>query len=72
MKQSIHQGQVVKRIIQSKGYSIAEFAKLTNINRRFVFILFDRSNLGPQIIKTISKVIDYDFNAEFSDPPPES
>lgn len=66
MRYPIHQGQAVERIIRSKGYSITEFAKLANVNRRFIFIWLSQSVLKPRVLKTISKVLDHDLITEFA------
>lgn len=66
MKEPIHQGQTIERFIHSKGYSITEFAKLKDVNRSFLYSWLNRPILKPKIIQTLSKAIDYDFNAEFA------
>lgn len=70
MKHPIHQGQAVERIIRSKGYAVTEFARLANVNRRFLLVWFSQPVLKPHVLQILGNVLDQDFSTEFADTNP--
>lgn len=61
----LHHGQTVERIIRRNGYSIAELARIIQVNRRSVYNWFNQRHLKPEIIFRIGSVLNHDFSTEF-------
>ena len=61
----LHHGQTVERIIRRNGYSIAELARIIQVNRRSVYNWFNQRHLKPEIIFRIGSVLNHDFSSEF-------
>ncbi|SKB30576.1 Putative ATPase subunit of terminase (gpP-like) [Parapedobacter luteus] len=66
MKEQLHQGQLLERIVRRNGYSVSEFAKMVHVNRKSVYNWFKRKQLSPDILFKVRSVIKTDFTNEFS------
>lgn len=62
-----HQGKTIERIVRQKGHSISDLARLTKINRRFVYHWFSQRQLNIELIYKIGNAIGYDFSIVFPD-----
>jgi lambda repressor-like predicted transcriptional regulator len=60
-----HYGQIVEYTIRKKGYSIADLARLANVNRRSVYNWFNQKHLKIEIIYRVGVVLKHDFSVEF-------
>lgn len=62
---SVHQGDIIERIIRRQGHSLTDLAKLTGVNRRSIYNWFLQPKLKPENIIKIGQAINHDFSAEF-------
>ena len=60
-KKSIHYGQAIKTKVKERGMPVAEFARRINQSRNNMYNIFKRKDVNTRLLKTISKVLDYDF-----------
>jgi len=63
----MHYGQIVEYTVRKKGLSIAELARLVNVNRRSVYNWFNQEKLKVETIYRIGIAIKHDFSIEFPD-----
>lgn len=64
MENTIHIGSIIKKKVEEKKLSIAEFAKKIYCDRTTVYDLFKRSNIDIERLIRISKVLEYNFIEE--------
>lgn len=62
---SVHQGDIIERVIRRQGHSLTDLAKLTGVNRRSIYNWFLQPKLKPENIIKIGKAIHHDFSVEF-------
>ena len=60
-----HHGQIVEYTIRKKGHSIADVARLVNVNRRSVYNWFNQKDLKVEVIYRVGIAIKHDFSKEF-------
>jgi predicted transcriptional regulator len=61
----LHQGKTIEQVIRRSGHSFSRVARLTKVSRRSVYNWLNQSQVNPQIIQKIGKVINHDFSIEF-------
>lgn len=59
-----HRGEIIKEAIHKTGYPITELAKRLGKSRRWMYIMFENSNVSLDIVLQIGKIIHYDFTEE--------
>jgi lambda repressor-like predicted transcriptional regulator len=62
---SVHQGDIIERVIRRQGHSLTDLAKLTGVNRRSIYNWFLQPKLKPENIIKIGQAINHDFSVEF-------
>jgi lambda repressor-like predicted transcriptional regulator len=62
---SVHQGDIIERVIRRQGHSLTDLAKLTGVNRRSIYNWFLQPKLKPENIIKIGQAIHHDFSVEF-------
>lgn len=62
-----HRGDIVKKAVYKSGYPITELAKKLSKSRRWVYLMFENSNLSLDVILQIGKIIHYDFKDEIKE-----
>ncbi|MBZ4037297.1 hypothetical protein K6T82_21230 [Flavobacterium sp. 17A] len=62
-----HRGDIVKKAVYKSGYPITELAKKLSKSRRWVYLMFENSNLSLDMILQIGKIIHYDFKDEIKE-----
>lgn len=62
-----HRGEIVKRAVYKSGYPITELAKRLSKSRRWIYLMFENSNVSLDIILQIGKIIHYDFKDEIKE-----
>jgi hypothetical protein len=62
---SLHQGEILEKVIRRTGPSLTDLSKLMNVNRRSIYNWFLQQRLKPEIIIKIGRAIGHDFSVEF-------
>jgi len=62
---NIHMGNVVKKKIKERGINIKDFAEALHCHRSNVYSIFDRKIIDFHLLKSISKILDYELLDEF-------
>lgn len=62
-----HRGEIVKKAVYKSGYPITELAKRLSKSRRWVYLMFENSNVSLDIILQIGKIIHFDFKDEIKE-----
>jgi predicted transcriptional regulator len=62
-----HRGEIIKQAIYKSGYPITELAKKLGKSRRWVYLMFDNTNVSLDLVLQIGKIIHYDFSAEIKE-----
>ncbi len=60
-----HYGQIIEKTIRRKNFSISELARMSRVNRRSIYNLFDQPKVKPELIYKIGCVLKHDFSNEF-------
>jgi predicted transcriptional regulator len=63
----IHKGEVIKNAVYKSGYPITELAKRLSKSRRWVYLMFENSNVSLDLVLQIGKIINYDFKDEIKE-----
>lgn len=61
-----HIGKLIKEQVDKKELSVSQFAKKVNMTYRNALYLFDRTDVSAEQLRTISKVLNYDFMKLYS------
>lgn len=59
-----HRGEIVERAIRKSGYPISEIARKLGKSRRWMYLMFDNSQVDIESIISIGKIIHHDFSPE--------
>lgn len=59
-------GQLIKKVFEQSGMSIAEFSRRINVSRTNVYNIFSKADIGVQQLQLISEALNHDFLAELS------
>lgn len=62
-----HKGEIIERCIRESGYSITKLAKRMGKSRRWVYQIFESSNVSIDYILEIGKIIHHDFSEDIKE-----
>lgn len=62
-----HRGEIIKNAVYKSGYSITELAKKLGKSRRWMYLMFENSNVSLDLVIEIGKIIHYDFKDEIKE-----
>lgn len=62
-----HRGEIIKDAVYKSGYSITELAKKLGKSRRWMYLMFENSNVSLDLVLQIGKIISYDFTNEIKE-----
>jgi len=62
-----HRGEIIKEAVYKSGVPITELAKRMGKSRRWVYQMFENSNVSLDVILQIGKIIHYDFTEEIKE-----
>lgn len=62
-----HRGEIVERAIRKSGYPISTIAKKLGKSRRWMYLMFDNSQVDIESIISIGKIIHHDFSHEIKE-----
>jgi CRISPR/Cas system-associated exonuclease Cas4 (RecB family) len=62
-----HRGEIVERAIRQSGYPISQIAKKLGKSRRWMYLMFDNSQVDIESIISIGKIIHHDFSQEIKE-----
>lgn len=67
-----HRGEILKEAIYKSGVPITELAKRMGKSRRWMYLMFENSNVSLDIVLQIGKLIHHDFSKEIKEFNPNS
>lgn len=59
-----HRGEIIRKAIYNSGYTVTEIAKCIGKSRRWMYLMFENSNVSLDIVLQIGKIIHCDFTDE--------
>ncbi|SNR71835.1 hypothetical protein [Flavobacterium sp. ov086] len=62
-----HRGEIIKKAVYKSGFPISELAKRLSKSRRWMYLMFENSNVSLDLILEIGKIIHYDFKEEIKE-----
>ncbi|MDR0798259.1 MAG: helix-turn-helix domain-containing protein [Dysgonamonadaceae bacterium] len=69
---NIHIGSLIYRIVKERKISITDFARAIHYSRSNVYSIFNRQSINRELLKTISKVLNYNFEAVYLESMPRN
>jgi transcriptional regulator with XRE-family HTH domain len=64
--EEMHIGEKIKKVLESKGITVTEFAKRINKSRENIYSIFTRKTIDTGLLQSISRVLEYDFFVHLS------
>lgn len=62
-----HKGEIVEKAVRQSGYSITKLAKKLHKSARWMYYMFESSNVPIDHILEIGEIIHYDFSDEIKE-----
>ncbi len=62
-----HRGEIISSAVYKSGYSITDIAKRLGKSRRWMYLMFENSNVPLDIVIKIGKIIHHDFSEEIKE-----
>jgi CRISPR/Cas system-associated exonuclease Cas4 (RecB family) len=62
-----HRGEIIRSAVYKSGYSITDIAKRIGKSRRWMYLMFENSNVPLDSVIKIGKIIHYDFSEEIKE-----
>ncbi len=59
-----HRGEIIRSAVYKSGYSITDIAKRLGKSRRWMYLMFENSNVPLDCVIKIGTIIHYDFSEE--------
>ena len=56
-----HRGELLRKGIYESGYPITKLAKRMGKSRKWIYLLFEKSNVSIDIMNEIGDIIQFDF-----------
>ncbi len=67
-----HRGEIIRKAVYNSGYTITEIAKSIGKSRKWMYLMFENSNVSLDMVLQIGKIIHYDFTDEIKEFNPNS
>lgn len=64
-----HRGEIVENAVRQSGIPITQVAKRLGKSRRWMYMLFQNSQISFELILEIGKILNHDFSSEISNLP---
>ncbi len=62
-----HRGEIIRKAVYNSGYTITEIAKCIGKSRKWMYLMFENSNVPLDIVLQIGKIIHFDFTVEIKE-----
>lgn len=62
-----HRGEILKEVIYKSGVPITELATRMGKSRRWMYLMFENSNVSLDVVLQIGEIIHYDFTDEIKE-----
>lgn len=62
-----HRGEIVERAIRQSGYPISSIAKKLGRSRRWMYLMFDNTQVDLETVMSIGNIIHHDFSDEIKE-----
>ena len=63
----VHIGKKIKEVLEARGLSVKSFSQEINKSRTVVYNIFERETIDTGLLKSISKVLKYDFFSYYTE-----
>ena len=60
-KKIIHIGSIIKKVFNERSMTIVDFAEKIKLSRSTIYNIFERKRIDIELLREISKALDYDF-----------
>ena len=67
----LHIGKQIKIVLDSKDFTVTEFAKRINKSRENIYSIFSRKSIDTELLQRISAVLEHDFFQLYINSQPE-
>lgn len=64
---SLHIGQMIKNVIETKGIKVSWLAQMLCCSRSNIYKIYEKDNIDVKLLIKISQLLDYDFLAKISE-----
>lgn len=62
-----HRGEIIRKAIYNSGYTVTEIANSIGKSRKWMYLMFENSNVSLDVVMKIGKIIHYDFSHEIKE-----
>lgn len=62
-----HRGEIIRKAVYNSGLTITEIAKSIGKSRKWMYLMFENSNVSLDLVLKIGKIIRYDFTSDFKE-----
>lgn len=62
-----HKGEIIEKAVRQSGYSITKLAKKLGKSTRWMYYMFESSNVSIDYIIEIGEILHYDFSNEIKE-----
>lgn len=62
-----HRGEIIRKAVYDSGYTITDIAKSIGKSRKWMYLMFENSNVSLDIVLKIGKIIHYDFSEDIKE-----
>ncbi len=62
-----HRGEIIRKAVYNSGYTITDIAKGIGKSRKWMYLMFENSNVSLDIVLKIGKIIHYDFSEDIKE-----
>ena len=62
-----HKGEIIEKAVRQSGYPITKLAKKLGKSRRWIYHIFENSNVSLNVILEIGEIIYHDFSDEIKE-----
>jgi predicted transcriptional regulator len=62
-----HRGEIIRKAVYNSGYTITEIAKTIGKSRKWMYLMFENSNVSLDVVIKTGKIIRYDFSQEIKE-----
>jgi predicted transcriptional regulator len=62
-----HRGEIIRKAVYNSGYTITDIAKGIGKSRKWMYLMFENSNVSLDVVLKIGKIIHYDFTEDIKE-----
>ena len=62
-----HRGEIIRKAVYNSGYTITDIAKGIGKSRKWMYLMFENSNVSLDLILQIGEILHYNFSDEIKE-----